>query len=313
MSLNNTEEKILSSIEADIKIFNTPLIKIEIPLFSQVYVKDESSNPTGTHKDRMAYEILKVYKNFLITKRGSEFSEDIPRMSLLSSGAAAIAIQSKLKKHNLQNLEVLLDEKTDPSIIRCLRNLGCRIYTQRFTDKMLSSEKILHLTNNEEGIDITSCKAFEPSKEFYRSLVEEIDEDFGYVLMPFGSGNLYETFLNLAKEKNIGWLRKCNIIGGKIDNPKSIANQLYSPFRPFTDYSRQWLKMFRLQGYCGIKSNVYNVEESYLLEARDLLESYKINTSPEGCVGLALLLQLKDEIPKDKKILIINTGKSKLF
>ena len=313
MVLSNLEEKILSILEDNDLNFKSPLYKIEIPFFSQVFVKDESENPTGTHKDRMAYEVIKVYRNFLLTKKKNGLTNNLPNMSLLSSGAAAIAIQTALRQYNLPNLKVLLDEKTDSQILNYLKILGCDTYSYRFTEKKLSGEEILHLTNNDEGIDITSCKAFQPSKDFYRSLVEEIsDLDFDYIFMPFGSGNLYETFINTSKESNIVWLKKCNFMGGEIGNPLSIANQLYSPFRPFTDYSRQWMKMFQLQGYCGVESNVYQVKENYLLEAIHLFELNKVSASPEGCVGLALLIQLKDKIPKDKKILIINTGKPKI-
>lgn len=34
----------------------TPTYKIAVPGFSDVWIKDKSFNPTGTHKDRMAWE-----------------------------------------------------------------------------------------------------------------------------------------------------------------------------------------------------------------------------------------------------------------
>jgi threonine dehydratase len=37
----------------------------------------------------------------------------------------------------------------------------------------------------------------------------------------------------------------------------------------------------------------------------------KIANEPSGIAGLALLLQKKSSIDKDKKILIVNTGKTK--
>lgn len=313
MTLSINEENMLASIENEVPKFKTSLYKIEIPLFSQVFVKDESENPTGTHKDRMAYEILNIYKKFLITKKESKLRGDLPSMSLLSSGAAAVAIQTALRKHNLPNLKVLVDEKINIQILNYLKKLGCDTYKYRFTEKELSGEDILHLTNNDEGIDITSCGAFEPSKKFYCSLVEEISElEWDYIFMPFGSGNLYETFFNISKEEKVNWLKRCNFMGGEIENPLSLANQLYSPFRPFSNYSKQWLTMFKFQGYCGLHSDIYKVKENYLLKAINLFELNKVNANPEGCVGLALLLQLKNKIPKDKKILIINTGKLKM-
>lgn len=37
----------------------------------------------------------------------------------------------------------------------------------------------------------------------------------------------------------------------------------------------------------------------------------QIDCEPSGIAGLALMLQLKDKLPKNKKMLIVNTGKTK--
>jgi len=47
----------------------TPTFKIKFPNFSNVWLKDESVNPTGTHKDRMAWEIIVTYHYFLLAKK----------------------------------------------------------------------------------------------------------------------------------------------------------------------------------------------------------------------------------------------------
>ena len=60
-------------------------------------------------------------------------------------------------------------------------------------------------------------------------------------------------------------------------------------------------------------SQVYNLEEKYLDEAIKIASEQKINSEPSGIAGLGLLLQIKDKIPKDKKILIVNTGKTKWY
>ena len=43
----------------------------------------------------------------------------------------------------------------------------------------------------------------------------------------------------------------------------------------------------------------------------DLAAKLEINAEPSGIAGLGLLLQLQAKVPKDKKILIVNTGKAK--
>ena len=81
--LSKSEEKILKSIVVasendpkkpefpsdDPKFPATPTYKIKVPGFENVWLKDESYNPTGTHKDRMARELVVTYRNFLMAKK----------------------------------------------------------------------------------------------------------------------------------------------------------------------------------------------------------------------------------------------------
>jgi len=83
----------------------TPTYKINVPGFSNVWLKDESHNPTGTHKDRMAWEIIVTYKDFIKSKIEGRISV-LPQMSIISSGSSAIAIQSLLNHFKLPNLKV---------------------------------------------------------------------------------------------------------------------------------------------------------------------------------------------------------------
>jgi len=107
------------------------------------------------------------------------------------------------------------------------------------------------------------------------------------------------------------YLKECNFLGITTNNPKSIADKLYSPHLPFVRYDEQWIKMYRYAGYCGKKSNVYLLKEKFLQSAMKIAENQKISCEPSGIVGLALMLQMRNTLPKDKKMLIINTGKSK--
>src|SRR4030065_2176984 len=127
MALSKKEEKILKSIvvasennprkpefPADNPKFPaTPTYKITVPGFSNVWLKDESVNPTGTHKDRMAWEIVVTYRDFLLAKRRGQLRGSLPQMSIISSGSAALAIQIMLRRYHLPNLKVLVDSNLD--------------------------------------------------------------------------------------------------------------------------------------------------------------------------------------------------------
>ena len=337
MSLTDKEERTLKSIKIasennpnkpefppeNPKFPATPTYKIKVPGFSNVWLKDESVNPTGTHKDRMAWEIVVTYRDFLISKQRSKIKK-IPQMSIISSGSAAIAIQTMLKKYNLPNLKVIVDYSINVSNLRILEKLGCELYYFYLSKKVLAWKDILDITENKNGFDITSSEALDPTTRFYDWMSYEIiNNSPDYCFVPFGTGNLYENILNINKREisaekhdprfkgDVEKLRNCNFIGATTNNELSKAEKLYSPHLPFVHYDEQWIKFYKFAGYCGSESNVHLIREKFLEEAMKIAESENIVCEPSGIAGLGLMLQLKSKLPKDKKMLIINTGKVK--
>ncbi len=341
MPLSKREQKILESIKIasennpsrpefpadDPKFPATPTYRIRVPGFSNVWLKDESFNPTGTHKDRMAWEIIVSYRAFLLAKKNGQIKGNLPHMSIISSGSAATAIQIQLTKYQLPNLKVLMDKDVVQETVKRLKTLGCEVFTRKLRQKSLSWQEILKATKNLKGFDITSNEAIDPTTRFYDWLsYEVINSSPEYCFIPFGTGNLFENILNITKREitdkqhdprfdgNIKTLRNCHFIGATTDNRKSLADKLYSPHLPFTHYDEQWMRFYKYAGFCGSKSNVMVVKEKYLKKALTLAHSQGINCEPSGIAGLALLLQMKSKVPKNAKVLIVNTGNStKLF
>ena len=338
MVLSKKEEQILKSIvvasendpnkpefPADNPKFPaTPTYKIKVPGFSNVWLKDESHNLTGTHKDRMAWEIVVTYRDFLLAKKRGQVKGNLPTMSIISSGSAAIAIQIQLKRYSLPNLRVLIDANTNQEVIKSMKKIGCEIFETDLGKKPFHWKEILTLTHNSDGFDITSSEALDPTTRFYDWMSYEIiNSSPEYCFIPFGTGNLFENILNINKKEvstqnhdprfrgNLEILRRCNFFGATTNNPKSKADKLYSPHLPFVHYDEQWISLYRYAGFCGSESNVYLIKEQYLDKAMKITESQGINCEPSGITGLAMLLQMKNKIPKNKKILIVNTGKTK--
>src|SRR3989338_7089415 len=274
MVFSKKEEQILKSIHVasendpnnpefppnDPKFPATPTYKIKVPGFSNVWLKDESHNPTGTHKDRMAWEIVVTYRNFLLAKKYGQVNGTLPAMSIISSGNAAVAIQLILKKYNLPNLRVLIDLHTGSEVLKKLKDVGCKVYQTLLARKQLNSKDILFLTKNKKGFDITSAEALDPTTRFYDWLSYEIiNTSPDYCFIPFGTGNLYENVLNVAK--------------------REIQSINHDP----------------------------RFKEKYLDKAMEIADNNNIVCEPSGIAGLALMLQIRKIIPKDKKILIVNT------
>jgi hypothetical protein len=303
----------------------TPIYKIDVPGFTNVWLKDESKNPAGTHKDRMAWEMVVTYRDFLMAKKNNQTKEKLPQLSIITSGSAGIAIQYQLNKYDLPPLKCLIDLNLSENIVHELERLGCEIYMVDLSRKPLNWKDILELTENPGGIDVTSSEGLDPGTRFYDWLSYEIiNHSPDYCFIPFGSGHLYKNVLNITKKEvetahhdprfqgDVKILRQCNFIGATVNNPKSKADKLYAPHRPFTIFDEQWLKVYRLAGVVGEESNVHLLRENYLEEALMLAKEKNIECEPSGIAGLGLLLQMRDRINKNKKIIIVNTGKIKL-
>jgi hypothetical protein len=301
----------------------TSVRKIKVPGFTNVWLKDESINPTGTHKDRMAWEVVVTYKDFLTAKKRGQTKSALPHLSVITSGSAGLAIQTQLKKFELPNLKVLIDTDLDSSIRDKLKKAGCEIYETDLSRKAFTWNEILALTHNPRGIDITSADALDPHTRFYDWLAYEIiNISPDYCFIPFGTGNLYENVIGINKKEvstkdhdprfkgKVETLRRCNFMGATTNNPKSKADKLYSPHLPFIHYDEQSLRLYKFAGYCGTESDVYPIKEVYLDQAMEIAKSQGINCEFSGIAGLALILQLKRQLPKNKKMLIINTGNS---
>jgi len=106
-------------------------------------------------------------------------------------------------------------------------------------------------------------------------------------------------------------IRRCNFIGATTNNPNSLADKLYSPHLPFVHFDTRWIHLAISKGYIGKESNVYTVQENYLDKAMRIAEKNGIDCEESGIAGLAQMLQMKNKLPRDKKILIVNTGKIK--
>lgn len=336
MSLTQAEEKILESIVIPSandpgrpefppnspKFPATPTYQIKLPGFSNLWIKDESCNFTGTHKDRMAWEIVVSYRDFLMAKKLGRISK-IPRFSLISSGSAANAIQSLFNQYHLPALKVLVDFNLKDEIRNHLHKIGCELFETDLGKKPLSTQEILFLTNNSDGIDITSDESLDPNTRFYDWLsYEVINENPEYCFIPYGSGHLFENILNIAKKErvsinvdprfhgNITTVSGCHFIGATTNNPSSLADKLFSNHLPFTFFNKQWLEVFKNMGFCGNLSGVHVVQESFIKKALQIAAEYNIKCEPSGIAGLGLMLQMSSALDKNKKILIVNTGLS---
>src|SRR4051812_11261048 len=106
LPMSDSNKQILAAIEHaeqhDPSLPKFPIsrtYRIHLAPYTNLWLKDESTNLTGTHKDRMAWEIVMIYKAILRANP----AQALPHMSIISAGSAALAIQTQLRKYGLPN------------------------------------------------------------------------------------------------------------------------------------------------------------------------------------------------------------------
>lgn len=326
----------------------TPLIPVEIQGFGQIHIKNEAdkdSNRTGTVKDRAAWELAGIYRDFarqleMDMREGSLQAGDLEkylthRFSLITSGNEGRAIAQRFAEHGLPPPKLILGQDTPTSVIEELKKERADIYLVDLSAE-LSPEDILKYSNNTSGVVTSEQRPvpwLEPQAVFYDWHVHEaFNENPDEIYVPYGSGRLMENYLywqartvqNRIDGKPDPRLRgdpsrvaKIDVFGGEPQEMDSVADKLTAQFKPFLIFKDRDIGYLLRWGRTGQNTKVYRkqnnegVPEDRIQEAHQMLAQNGIEAEPSGAVGLALFLDRneKGQVPKDKKILVVNSGK----
>ncbi len=158
--LTRKDQATVKKFMSTYKQLQPPVMRtIELPKIGRAVLLDESVNPTGTHKDRMAESVLEFYLRILAAREAGNWNKPLPSLSIISSGSAALAVQTQLRKYGFPNLKVLYDRRhLDPNIEDQLTKIGCRMHSTDLSKKFIDSQTLLNLTDNKEGFVATSKK-----------------------------------------------------------------------------------------------------------------------------------------------------------
>lgn len=288
--------------------------QIDVPGFTNVWLKDESTNPTGTHKARMAWEVLIKAKRY-----------NIKEVSIISSGSAAAAIQHFFNLYKVNTkLKVLMDYRINKEIKESLRNMGCEVFETDLSKQSFTGKEIKELTNNKEGIDITYREILDRFNDNYYDWLsyEVLNENPSYCFVPFGTGDLFVNILIIVEREfnnriyrhdprflgDIQKISQCNFMGATTRDANSRMDKLFSYYLPSLDDYQFYINSLIQNNRIGHLSGILDVDENFIEEALEIVRNHNVRCEPSGIAGLALLLQMRDELPRDEKMLIINTG-----
>jgi cysteine synthase len=304
----------------------TPTERVAISsLGREIWIKDESHNFTGSHKDRMAWEIVVHYKKTIEDLLdGSSEHPVIPRASIISNGSAALAIQVMLRCYGLPDLKVLVDRTTDRRVVRRLRHAGCEVEIHDRSSRELESRDVQDLTENPDGFDFTARSIVDPTRrKYYDWLAYEIlNQGARHIFVPVGTGDLFVNILRVVRDELTGVTRDPRLSGGSraieglelygatSDDWRTKMDKLYAAHRPTLAEAKRFVEEMRTDGHCGQRSGIYSVGEHMLTPALEAAHAAHIRCDESGIAGLALLLELDAAQPFQAldEILVVNTG-----
>ncbi len=301
--------------------------------YGLVYIKDESdirSNPTQTIKDRPAWELAAIHRDYgkalFLRKKGGFLNGNIgslvvPRFTYVTAGNMGRSHANMLERYGLPPIKNLVDSSIPPKRLEILKGLYADIYMADLSKRPLTAEEIKGMTNNKDGIDITSVIILEPNAVFYDwHVYESFNENPDEIYTSYGSGRLMENYLTWqmrnARHKDprlkipVGRLVNISILGAEPETGRSIADKLTKHYNPFVIFREPDISALSSLAFTGRNTGVYQVPEERIEQAYQMLRGY-CDTEPSACAGLALYLKRFDEGKVDprKKVLIVNTGK----
>lgn len=318
-----------------------------------VIVKDESdleSNPTGTHKDRAAWEYAKWHRRFAaeiddkIRHKKMSVAEleniDVPRLSVVTSGNQGYALSERFKKHGLPPIKILVSADTKEEDLQKMDSWWADIYLGNLGPKALTPEEILQLTNNLDGMEVTSGQAVERRRQLYDWHVHEAFNQFHQpgrnlhleiprlIAVPAGTFDLYFNYFfwqghtvynaehGIRRDPRLKThpkiVKAISLLAAEPIDPMSRAIMLTAPHKPFMLYRRSDIAHRVKSGDTGPLSDIYPFREDLLKDAVSIFESANISTEesagPSALTSL-MLLKEQDKLPANAQSLVVNTGR----
>lgn len=273
------------------KVGHTPLI--QVPEISEhyglpnLYIKDESVNPSGTWKDRKAVLAIKAAK-----------LKNIDHICLISRGNAAYSI-GLIAQNTALRITAIIDPNTDQKIRDALQSKGVRLIEVDLDKSKLlphDVENIARCTSGDRPLDVTNF-----FHDAYLSLgleiVDQIQPD--WVICPVGSG---EAMLGLRKAINRCVDKKTippvKIIGVTPKSSVSLADKLdgyqFSPYRHILASSK------------SARRSITTISELEIFNTYNFISRH-LQVEPSSVIAFSALEKLK--IPSEHTIVVVNSGR----
>ncbi len=199
---------------------NTPLRKLpalcKLYGISNLLVKDESVNPTGTHKDRRSQLVAKdagtLHPDKLVIITSANSGISLARACRLSGAQIVCIVDSAMKKETKNRLSAQVH----------------RVIEKNLSTGILLTEQTIALARESEHEviwDVTNNY-----HEAYMGLVAElVNVQPSHIIVPVGSGELFVGLYIGLKKYGLN----SRLVGIGVSDPNSVADKLYAKWTPY--------------------------------------------------------------------------------
>lgn len=282
----------------------------------ELYIQDESANPTGTHKYRLGMSALKFYKEIISERLKEKNYDPLPHLTMYSSGNGAYSVQKALKDCELPNLKVALAPSAPFGVKEKCEEVGCEIHPHKFEDGFIT--ELLEFTNNLEG------KSFDDIKKkhtAYEDLIIQILQGPGrsspdIICMPYGSGQMFSETLNYLEKYPPH--QPILLLGVRSDAGNMRGDKTWGDSDEDLKEYRGKIKELKDKGILREGSEIHAVSEKNTISGGFALSIHGIEAEPSAALPMALMHDdripesLFTDIAKDLKrapvMVMVNTG-----
>jgi len=306
------EEKYFPSIKVgDTLLIQAKNIKKESG-FDNIYLKFDGTNPTGSYKDRASYLVSAFAKKY-----------NVNEIVVASTGNAASSMAGIAAAAGQKTFIFMPESAPKAKLVQCLQ-YGAELipikgdYDKAFDLSLKFSEKTGFLNRNTAYNPMT----IEGKKTASIELVGQLQgKEIDYVFLPVGDGVVLSGVIKgFTDLKYLGAINKIpKIIGVQAENSSFIYNAFYNnkfelDYKASTIADSISVNVAR-NGYTAVKDlksvqgeMVLVSDEEIMYAQHHLAKKTGVFCEPSSAASFAGFLKLKENISKDKLVVLLLTG-----
>jgi threonine synthase len=277
-----------------------------------LFIKDDSSNPTGSFKDRASFLVSAFAKKF-----------NINQITLASTGNAGSSMAG-IGAAAGQDITIFLPKSAPPNKLIQALQYGATVYTVDGNYDM-AYEFSLEFSKLKGGLNRNTAynpMTIEGKKTVSLEIVEQLGHEPDIVFVPTGDGcilsGVYKGFRDLLKFNKIKKIPK--VIAVQAEGSATLFNAFHHPKNQFELIQAQTVAdsisvdmprngyhaLMQLKKYNG---GCITVTDKEIIKAQHQLAKFSgVFTEPAGATSYAGLLKSIKSIDKNDSIVILATG-----